>query len=221
MESKRSMDGVVGRTQEPRRAFFHAVALFVDRRFFLLAAAPAFLVVFGVTVVPFVSAFGLSLTDYTLTRPDILSFAGLGNYQLMLIDPSVAQVVETTVIYTAGSVAVETVVGLGLALLLARSFRGVGIFRVLYMMPLLTASIVTAITWRALFSTNSGWINYVLGLLGLPRPDWLGSPATALPAVIIADMWVGAPFMAILILAALLNAPPEPLEASRVDGASA
>ena len=85
----------------------------------------------------------------------------------------------------------------------------------------MTAPIVVALTWRAMFNNDAGWINYFLGLGGLPTPVWLGDPLLAMPAVIIADMWTGVPFQAILLLAALLGVPRELKEAAGVDGASA
>jgi multiple sugar transport system permease protein len=110
--------------------------------------------------------------------------------------------------------------GVGAALLLAAPMRGIAIFRTLYLLPLMVAGIASAITWRALFNTSSGWINYFLGLLHLPQPNWLADPSTAMPAVIVADAWAGAPVIAVIVLAGLLGLPQEPLEAAKVDGAS-
>ena len=84
----------------------------------------------------------------------------------------------------------------------------------------MTAPIVVALTWRAMFNNDAGWINYFLGLGGLPTPVWLGDPLLAMPAVIIADMWTGVSFMAVLLLAGLLALPVEHGEAAEVDGAS-
>jgi multiple sugar transport system permease protein len=108
-----------------------------------------------------------------------------------------------------------------LALLIARDFRGVGLVRTLIIIPLMTTPIVVALTWRMLLNTRSGYINYFLGLFGLPQPDWLGHPLLAMPALILADIWVATPFMATILLAGLLSLPEEPYEAALVDGASA
>ena len=66
--------------------------------------------------------------------------------------------------------------------------RGIGLIRTLFLLPIMTAPIVVALTWRAMFNNDAGWINYFLGLGGLPQPVWLGDPLLAMPAVIIADM---------------------------------
>jgi multiple sugar transport system permease protein len=191
----------------------------LDRQFLRIAALPAFVVVFAITAAPISLGLALSLTGYTQLNPTF-HFVGLQNFTDILGDDVVHQVLWTTVIYVVGSVGVELVVGIGLALLLARQFRGVGGFRAAYLLPLMVGSAAVGVTWKALFHTSAGWINYGLSLLHLPQPDWLGDPTTSMPAVIIADMWIGVPLVATLCLAGILALPRAPLEAARVDGAS-
>jgi multiple sugar transport system permease protein len=107
------------------------------------------------------------------------------------------------------------------ALLLARKFRFQTLVRLAYVMPLMTAGIVVAVTWRALFDISSGWIDWFLSLFGIAPVDWLSDPSHAIVAIVISDAWVGVPFMAILLLAGLLAVPREPVEAAMVDGATA
>ena len=114
----------------------------------------------------------------------------------------------------------DTVFGLGSAVLMDSKTRGAGFIRSLFMLPIMTAPIVVALTWRAMFNNDAGWINYFLGLLHLPQPLWLGNPHLAMPAVIISDMWTGIPFQAILLLAGLLAVPQELKEAAMSDGAN-
>lgn len=192
----------------------------LDRHFFRVAALPAFLLVFAVTVVPIALGLVLSLTNYSQSNASV-DFVGVDNFTTILTDETVHQVLWTTLLYVFGAVTVETVIGVCLALLLARQFRGIGLFRTMYLVPLMVAGVVAAVAWKALFHTTAGWVNHLLGLVHLPQPDWLGGPATALPAVIVADMWVGIPVVATLSLAGLLGMPRDPLEAARVDGASA
>ena len=77
--------------------------------------------------------------------------------------------------------------------------RGIGWIRTAYLVPIMTAPVVVALTWRAMFNNDAGWINYFLGIVNLPQPTWLGEPALAMPAVIIADMWTGVSFQAVLL----------------------
>ena len=190
-----------------------------DRRFFVLAALPAFVVVFLVTIVPLAAAFGLSFTSYTSANP-VASWVGLRNYRLLFSDPNVPTVLVVTLVFAVAAVVLETLVGTILALLMARKMRGVSVYRVLYLIPLMVAGIAAAVSWKALLDTSAGWVNSILGVFGIPQANWLASPTLALPSVVIADIWTGAPIVAVLVLAALLGMPEDPLEAARIDGAS-
>jgi multiple sugar transport system permease protein len=190
-----------------------------DRRFFVLAALPAFVVVFLVTIVPLAAAFGLSFTSYTSANP-VASWVGLRNYRLLFSDPNVPTVLGVTLLFAVAAVVLETLVGTILALLMARKMRGVSVYRVLYLIPLMVAGIAAAVSWKALLDTSAGWVNSILGVFGIPQANWLASPTLALPSVVIADIWTGAPIVAVLVLAALLGMPEDPLEAARIDGAS-
>ncbi len=155
------------------------VATYLDAQFFRLAAAPAFLVVAAVTLVPVLVALALSFTGYSSTNPRI-AFIGLQNYITALTDRQLHGVLLNTVVFVGSAVVLETSLGLGFALLLRRAFRGIGVFRTIYLMPLMVASIASATAWRVLLNTNAGWINYFLGSAHLFQPDWLASPDWAM-----------------------------------------
>jgi multiple sugar transport system permease protein len=191
-----------------------------DRRFFKLAAIPAFLVVFLVTVIPLVSGLGLSFSTISSTHNGILP-ATLGNYRELITDPVTHTVLLNTLIFVVLAVTLEIIFGLLLAVLLAQKYRAMTVFRVIFLLPLTVASVAAAISWGALLNTSQGWVNYFLGLVGLPQPNWLASPTAAMPSVVIADMWTGVPVVAVIVLAALIAAPIDPIEAAMVDGASA
>lgn len=192
-----------------------------SNRFFVLTSLPALLVVAAVILVPLVVSVYLSFTDYNISIPDSIPFIGLDNYRDLFSDPEVPTVVVNTLEYVGGAVVLETVVGLGLAVLLARQFAGVRAFRVIYMLPLLVSWVPVALTWRALLDPEVGWIGGTLSALGLPHPSFVGSPKLAMFTVVGVDMWVGVPFMAVLLLTAIMSLPKDPAEAAAVDGASA
>jgi multiple sugar transport system permease protein len=193
---------------------------FVTDRFFLISASwPSLIVMLAVTAIPFVVSIALSLTNYDLVRSNEWKFIGLDNFADLLADPHTPTVVFNTMYLVIGTTVVCTVVGLGLALLMESAVRGIGLIRSFYLVPIMTAPIVVALTWRAMFNNDAGWINYFLSLLHLPQPIWLGDPLLAMPAVIIADMWTGVPLMAVLLLAGLLAVPGDLKEAAEVDGA--
>jgi multiple sugar transport system permease protein len=174
----------------------------------------------AVTAVPFAITIGLAFTNYDLVRSQNWEFVGLANFARLMGDRQTPQIIFNTAYLVIGTTAIETVLGLGLAVLMASSIRGIGLIRTAYLLPIMTAPIVVALTWRAMFNNDAGWINYGLSLVGLPEPTWLGAPLLAMPVVIIADMWTGVSFMAVLLLAGLLALPVEHGEAAEVDGAS-
>jgi multiple sugar transport system permease protein len=191
-----------------------------DRHFLISAAWPSLIVMLAVTAVPFIVSIGLSLTNYDLVRSDSWKFIGFDNFADLIRDPHTPQIVFNTAYLVVGTTVACTVVGMALALLMDSGIRGIGLIRSLYLIPIMTAPIVVALTWRAMFNNDAGWINYFLSLVHLPQPVWLGDAVLAMPTVIISDMWTGVPFMAVLLLAGLLAVPQDLKQAAQVDGAS-
>jgi multiple sugar transport system permease protein len=198
----------------------------LDRRFFPLAAAPGFLLLVVVTGVPLVAAVFLS---FTFVVPGTFSFhwVGLVNYRAIFDGifvssgpTSLGVFVKNTYIFVGLGLAIETTVGVLLAVLLARHMRGAAVFRVIYALPLLVATVGAAVAWSALLNRANGWVDYFLGLLGLGQPVWLADSRTAMLSVVIADAWTGIPLIAFIVLAGLLSLPRDPVEAARVDGSS-
>lgn len=185
-----------------------------------MAAWPSLLAMLFVTAIPFGATLGLSLTDYDLVRSETWKFIGGENFVELLEDPQTPRIVFNTLYLVVGATAIETIVGLGLAVLMEGRLRGLRFIRTMYLLPIMTAPIVVALCWRAMFNNNAGWINYGLKLAHLGQPLWLGNPVLAMPAVIISDMWTGVPFQAVLLLAGLLGVSTELKEAAQADGAN-
>jgi multiple sugar transport system permease protein len=112
---------------------------------------------------------------------------------------------------------VETALGVGLALLLNRSSIIGKIFEKVLILPLMIAPVIAGVIWKLMFNPQFGILNHVLGLGS--TFDWL-SGKTALMSVILVDIWIFTPFVAILVLAGIRSLPKEPFEASEVDGAN-
>lgn len=193
---------------------------FIDRWYLLFASWPAMFIMVAVTAVPFAITIGLAFTNYDLVRSTNWKFIGFENFVDLFRDRHTPQIVFNTAYLVVATTAIETVLGLALAVLMESRIRGIGWIRTAYLVPIMTAPIVVALTWRAMFNNDAGWINYFLGLANLPQPTWLGNPALAMPTVIIADMWTGVSFQAVLLLAGLLAVPDEHKEAAETDGAS-
>jgi multiple sugar transport system permease protein len=117
-------------------------------------------------------------------------------------------------------VIIQLLVGFILALCLYRQFWITAAGRVLLLIPMFLTPIVVGLIWRMLLMPRIGGLNYLLSLLGIKGPHWLGRPITALMAIIMTTSWQWTPFVMIYLLSGLQSLPLEPYEAARIDGAS-
>ncbi|PRH87245.1 ABC transporter permease [Labrys okinawensis] len=176
----------------------------------------------SVSVYPIVNGVWLSLTNTSLvTQED--AFVGLANYRTLLGDDAFWNAWGHTVLFTAVSTALETVLGLGMALLLYEPFAGRSLVRAAMLVPWAMPTVVTSKMFGWLFDGQHGLINYLLKSVGLidGNINWYGSVDHALDTIIIADVWKTTPFMALLLLAGLQTVPRSLTEAAKMDGASA
>ena len=172
------------------------------------------------SVLPLFWIFGVSFTDYNgIGRP---RFVGLANYARVFTDADWWRVVGQTFTFAAGKLAVEIPLALTLAVLLNRRFRGSVLFRTLFFLPNVTSVAVMSVVFFFLFRPFNGVFNGMLTSLGLiERPlDFLGNPATAMPAVIFVGVWYTFGLYMMLFLAGLQTIPEEVMEAAELDGAS-
>jgi multiple sugar transport system permease protein len=191
-----------------------------ERRLAWLMTAPSMLLIALVAVYPIIYAIWLSLHEYSLIRAGVsrwASPAGLGNYIDAFQSSEFVDSIVTTFIFTIASVALETGIGLAMALIMATAFKGQGLLRTTVLVPWAVLTVVTAIMWRTIVDPNLGLVNQILGV----NTVWLGEEPEALIVMIFADAWKTAPFMALLLLAGLQVIPSEIYEAAKVDGATA
>lgn len=185
------------------------------RRQAALLMAPALLVLAVVTAYPVLWVFWLSLQD-RVPIFDIARFAGLGHYQFLAGDARFLAAFRTTLVFALGSVALETLLGLAVALALAGQRRGRRLGFALLLLAWAMPAVVTARMFEWLYHPAAGVVNV---LLGSAQINWLGDPGLALPAVVAADVWRTLPFVAVLAYARLIGIPAELYEAAQVDGA--
>jgi multiple sugar transport system permease protein len=155
-----------------------------------------------------------------VTRP----FSGVGfeNYVTWLTDnPRFWPAVGRTVYFTTVAVGIELVLGLAIALLLRRPFRGQGLVRVAILLPLVATPVAVGMMWLLIFEPSIGFANELMSWLGLPAQGWISAPEQALNTLIFVDVWQWTPMMVLILLAGLSTLPDEPDEAARVDGANA
>jgi multiple sugar transport system permease protein len=188
-----------------------------ERRLAALMVSPSLLLIALVAAYPIGYAIWLSLNEYSVRVAGLSRWAGLRNYENVLGDSAFWEAFRTTFVFTGASVALETALGLAMALAMHSAFRGQGLLRTVVLVPWAVLTVVTAIMWRSIFESPIGFVNSVFGT----DTPWLGSQPEALIVVIIADVWKTAPFMALLLLAGLQTIPNEIYEAAKVDGATA
>jgi multiple sugar transport system permease protein len=189
--------------------------------YFLILIGPPFLIIFLLTIVPFFYSLYLSMWKMNFAMPGADRFIWLGNFRYMLThDPYFWTIMRNTAVQVFGTVSLQVVIGLFLALLFSRATRGMNIARSLLMLPMMATPVVIGVIWRFMVNPDFGIVNYVLSLLHIPGPDWLGKPALAMTTIIAADVWLSTPFVTIIIIAGISSLPREPFEAATVDGAS-
>src|SRR5262245_4206135 len=194
-----------------------------ERRLGAAMLVPSLAVIGLVAAYPIGYAVWLSLNEYSVITPGLSRFVGFDNYIDALGSHEFWAAMRTTVLFTAISVTLELIIGLGMAMVMHRAFRGRALLRAVVLVPWAILTVVTAITWRTIFEPELGFVNTVLSSLGLPGGDvvWLGQEGYALAVMIFADVWKTAPFMALLLLAGLQGIPEDLYDAAKVDGATA
>jgi multiple sugar transport system permease protein len=194
-----------------------------SRRTPWLMVLPALLLILAINIVPLVYSTVLAFFQWNLIQAATPPrFIGIDNFiRLITRDPQFISATLNTAIMVVATVAVQTVLGVAVALLLDQKLRFTGLATTLLLIPLALAPAVVGLLFSSLFNSTLGPVNYLLDAIGLPAPSWLGDPKWALASVIIVDTWQWTPFMILLTLAGLRSLDHEPIEAALVDGASA
>lgn len=191
-----------------------------DMPTFAIFLLPAVVFLALTSVYPLLYTLWLSFHDWFLNRPGMTpQFVGLGSYQAVLSDQVFRTSALNTVIFAAGTVAAELVLGLGLALAVAREGMGIRVVRSILLIPMIMTPVVVGVLWRILLF-DDGLINYMLESVGLPRILWFVDPRWAFTGVMLVDIWQWTPFVLIVMTAAIAALPSEPFRAAQIDGAS-
>lgn len=193
---------------------------FIERNLRWLFPLPAVLFILAMMAFPVLFTFGVSLTDWSMTTGNEPQFIGLENYRELLGDERLYNAVWLTIYFTVLAVGVETVLGVGIALLLNREFAGKNLTKALLLLPMVATPVAIGLAWTLFYEPTIGLGNYALTFLGLPPSKWLGSPTSVIPALALVDIWQWTPMVALIVLAGLASLPSDPFEAAMVDGAT-
>ncbi|KGN41706.1 carbohydrate ABC transporter permease [Knoellia aerolata] len=186
-----------------------------------LFASPAMAFVVVLIIFPVAWTAYLSLTDAEGSVRADKEFVGAQNYLDVLGDTArFWPAVWRTVQFTGVVLLVEVVLGMAIALLLWRPFRGEKWVRVAILMPLVATPVAVGMMWRLIFDPNIGIANQVIGWFGIPEQPWLAGPGSALWTTMLIDIWQWTPMVVLILLAGLTSLSEEPQEAALIDGAS-
>jgi multiple sugar transport system permease protein len=182
--------------------------------------APVFGTILVIVTYPFVLALLQSVQDDAGRQ-----FVGLSNYAQALENPLLYEALAATATYAAIVMPTEILLGLGLALLVHRLVKSPGVRALLFVMatvPLVLPPIAVGVIARLIYAPGYGVLNHLLLLTGVIEGEinWLGQPATAMPAVASVDIWQWTPFVYLVLFSGFLTVPREEIEAAQVDGAS-
>jgi arabinogalactan oligomer / maltooligosaccharide transport system permease protein len=207
----------------------------------LMLIAPAFVGLLVLIVYPLLWELNASFTNMSLRnfcdpgfptmglgvhcRTEGDMFIGVENFVRVFTAPILQQagffqILWQTVLWTVTNVTFHVLGGLGLALLLHRALRGRGIYRALIVLPWAVPQIVALAVWRTELHSEFGMVNQLLALVGIHGPSWLSDPTWNFVAMVGVNVWLGIPFMMVILLGGLQSIPSDLYEAAEIDGAS-
>jgi len=193
-----------------------------SHRLAILFLLPSFIFVGLFALYPIFESFRLSFYRSILTLPWLgQKSVGWENYVDLLTDPVAAQSLRITLIFAAVSIPLELVIGLGMALVMNEVFRGRGLMRAIVLIPWAIPTVVSSQMWRFIFNDRYGLFNFIL--FGADASRYLAplaDPTLAPMAIIVAEVWKTAPFVALILLAGLQSIPDDLYEAASIDGAT-
>jgi arabinogalactan oligomer/maltooligosaccharide transport system permease protein len=172
-----------------------------------------------IVLYPFAYNIYISFTNMSVFHFKSFSFVGLKNYAFIFSDPDFVRILENSIIWTFANVIPHVTIGLLLAFVLNSKIRGKSIYRLFLIVPWAMPSFITLLIWRAMFNYQYGVINALLAQIGIPAINWLGDCTWAFVAMVIANVWLGFPFMMIIFSGAMQSIPNELYEAASLDGA--
>ena len=193
----------------------------VNRSFRHWSLLPAVALFAVLTLYPMANLVRMGVSTIEFSQgAEVWTFTPMRNLDLLRGDEVIPAAVRNTLVFVVAAVAIEMVLGLALALLVAGVSRGKGLVRTVMILPILVPPVAIGSMWKLLYNYDFGVFNQALVALGLPPANWLGSTTLALWSVVIVDVWHWVPFVFLILFAAVEALPVDVLEAARVDGAT-
>jgi len=183
-----------------------------------LMTVPALVVIAAVIVFPWLFTVYMSAFDWKIGT--VAHFVGLDNYVGLAKNQRFLEAIVHTFYFTALAVVVPLILGTIAALLFHREFRGRGVLRAIFTMPMMATPVAVALVWTMMFHPQQGVLNYLLTSVGLPPSLWVYSPTFVIPSLVMVEVWHWTPLVMLIVLGGLASLPTEPYESARLDGAT-
>jgi len=171
-----------------------------------------------VIVFPWLFTVYMSAFDWKIGT--VAHFVGLDNYVGLARNQRFLEAIVHTFVFTALAVVVPLILGTIAALLFHREFRGRGVLRAIFTMPMMATPVAVALVWTMMFHPQQGVLNYLLTSVGLPPSLWVYSPTFVIPSLVMVEVWHWTPLVMLIVLGGLASLPTEPYESARLDGAT-
>jgi len=186
-----------------------------------LFLTPAFAILLVFLIFPLFWNIYISFHDVSfITILKNWEYSGWKNFVDLFTDPNFYTSLKITVLFVAGSVALQFGIGMLMAVLLSQKVRAAGVLRAIFIIPWTISAVVAAFSFKFIFDYNFGILNYILQQIGLQPVGWLTDPNIVIWSLVIANMWYGTPFTMLFITAGLLSINPSIYEAAVIDGAT-
>lgn len=182
--------------------------------------APAALVLAAVLAYPIYYAVQISFSTLDLATFTPSEYVGFEHYEDALTNQNFLRSLGTTALYLALALPVQIFLGFAIAYFLNAEWRGRGVTRALFLIPMVIIPVVSGGTWKMILDPLFGVGTWVLSLVGIPSPNWFGDPAYAMLGIVLIDTWRSTPFVVLIAAAAMMSLPKDIYEAAEVDGAN-
>ncbi len=193
---------------------------FIQNNSGILYVLPSLLILLIFSLIPLFMTGYISFTKYNVMQPP--KWVGMNNYISMAKDPFFLPSIKNTLVYTLFTVPVQTILALLIAFVLANVFnKKFGNFvKSALFIPVISSSILVGTVWKFMFATESGIINQIFGVIGIPKINWLGQYTLALVSVCIVAIWKNVGYFLVIYYAGIMDIPRSHFEAAKVDGAT-
>lgn len=191
-----------------------------DRNLKWVYTLPAVFFVLLMMVFPILYTVRISFYEWSMSATTPPKWVGLFNYITLLNDSRFWHAVYATFYFTIFALVLETVLGVAIAILLYREFRGKNIVKTIFLLPMVATPVAMGLVWLLIYEPSIGVANMILKSFGLKPMLWLASPSEVIPALVIVDVWEWTPMIALIVMAGLSTLPTDPYEAADVDGAT-